>query len=210
MRSSSTRMCAQHHHGPARGYWTNHQARAAPPGATSLASRANLWNIHVALGVVKSGRSAAEHFKSKGKLHAHGGRRDYRDADTFGYRQSGIRRESRPNVLSRRRFVQGRLSRQDAQADQALRSFLEEQMTRSQILTALIAVGAVVFTSTVTPASAARRHVGWRNAAVAAGVAAGLAAAAAAASGAYSGYGYGFGGYGYGRYHGRCGGGAYC
>jgi hypothetical protein len=68
-----------------------------------------------------------------------------------------------------------------------------------------------ILTSTVTPASAARRHVGWRNAAVAAGVAAGLAAAAAAASGAYSGYGYGFGGYGYGgRYYGRCGGGAYC
>jgi hypothetical protein len=81
-------------------------------------------------------------------------------------------------------------------------------MTRSKLLTTLIAVGAVILTSTVTPASAARRHVGWRNAAVATGVAAGLAAAA---SGAYSGYGYGFGGYGYGgRYYGRCGGGAYC
>jgi hypothetical protein len=83
-------------------------------------------------------------------------------------------------------------------------------MTKAKLLTTLIAVGAVVLTSTVTPASAARRHVGWRNAAVAAGVAAGLAAAAAAASGAYSGYGYGFAGYGYGgRYYGRCGGGAY-
>jgi hypothetical protein len=83
-------------------------------------------------------------------------------------------------------------------------------MTKSKLLTTLIAVGAVILTSTVTPASAARRHVGWRNAAVAAGVAAGLAAAAAAASGAYSGYGYGFAGYGYGgRYYGRCGGGAY-
>jgi hypothetical protein len=82
-------------------------------------------------------------------------------------------------------------------------------MTKSKLLTALIAIGAVILTSTVTPASAARRHLGWRNAAVAAGVAAGLAAAAAAASGAYSGYGYGFGGYG-GRYYGRCGGGAYC
>jgi hypothetical protein len=84
-------------------------------------------------------------------------------------------------------------------------------MTKSKLLTALIAIGAVILTSTVTPASAARRHLGWRNAAVAAGVAAGLAAAAAAASGAYSGYGYGFGGYGYGgRYYGRCGGRAYC
>ena len=88
-------------------------------------------------------------------------------------------------------------------------------MTKSKMLTMLIAIGAVVVTSAVTPASAARRHVGWRNAAVAGGVAAGLAAAAAAASGAYSGYGYGFGGYGYGygyggRYYGRCGGGAYC
>jgi hypothetical protein len=83
-------------------------------------------------------------------------------------------------------------------------------MTRSKLLTALITVGAVVLTSAVTPASAARRHVGWRNAAVAAGIAAGLAAAAAAASGAYY-SGYGFGGYGYGgRYYGRCGGGAYC
>jgi hypothetical protein len=105
--------------------------------------------------------------------------------------------------------VQGRgllqLSRQDAQADQALRSFLGEQMTRSKMLTALIAIGAVILTSTVTPASAARRHVGWRNAAVAAGV----ATAAAAASGAYY-SGYGFGGYGYGGRRGRCGGGAYC
>jgi hypothetical protein len=90
-------------------------------------------------------------------------------------------------------------------------------MTKSRMLTALIAVGAVVLTSTVTPASAARRHVGWRNAAVAAGIAAGLAAASSAY---YSGYGngrYGFGGYGYGGYgyggyghYGRCGGGAYC
>jgi hypothetical protein len=76
-------------------------------------------------------------------------------------------------------------------------------MTRSKMLTTLIAVGAVVLTSTVTPASAARRHVGWRNAAVAAGI----ATAAAAASGAYySGYGFGYGG----RSRGRCGGGAYC
>jgi hypothetical protein len=76
-------------------------------------------------------------------------------------------------------------------------------MTRSKMLTTLIAVGAVVLTSTVTPASAARRHVGWRNAAVAAGI----ATAAAAASGAYySGYGFG----GYGGWRGRCGGGAYC
>jgi hypothetical protein len=85
-------------------------------------------------------------------------------------------------------------------------------MTKSKLVTTLIAIGAIVLTSTVTPASAARRHVGWRNAAVAAGI----AAAAAAASGAYySGYGYGgygFGGYGYGGYghYGRCGGGAYC
>jgi hypothetical protein len=82
-------------------------------------------------------------------------------------------------------------------------------MTRSKILTALIAVGAVVLTSTVTPASAARRHVAWRGAAIAAGVGAGLAAAAAAST-YYSGYGYGRYGYGgYGHY-GRCGGGAYC
>jgi hypothetical protein len=57
-----------------------------------------------------------------------------------------------------------------------------------------LVVGAVILTSTVTPASAARRHVGWRNAAVAAGIA---TAAAAAASGAYY-FGYGLGGYGYG------------
>jgi hypothetical protein len=42
-------------------------------------------------------------------------------------------------------------------------------MSKSKVLTTLIAVGAVVLTSIVTPASAARRHVGWRNAAVAAG-----------------------------------------
>jgi hypothetical protein len=79
-------------------------------------------------------------------------------------------------------------------------------MTRSRMLTTFIAIGAVVLTSAITPASAARRHVGWRNAAVAAGVVAAGAAAAAAASGAYySGYGYG----GWGHY-GRCGGGAYC
>jgi hypothetical protein len=75
-------------------------------------------------------------------------------------------------------------------------------MTRSKTLTALIAVGAVVLTSAVTPASAARRGVAWRNAAVAAGITAGVAAAA---SGAYY-----YSGYGYGRYYGRCGGGAYC
>jgi phage tail tape-measure protein len=75
-------------------------------------------------------------------------------------------------------------------------------MTRSKMLTALIAIGAVVLTSAVTPASA-RRGIPWRGAAVAAGV----AAAAAAASG-----GYYYSGYGYGRYghYGRCGGGAYC
>jgi hypothetical protein len=72
------------------------------------------------------------------------------------------------------------------------------------MLTAFIAIGAVVLTSAVTPASAARRGVAWRNAAVATGIAAGLAAAAAA-SGAYY-----YSGYGYGRYYGRCGGGAYC
>jgi hypothetical protein len=77
-------------------------------------------------------------------------------------------------------------------------------MTRSRMLTALIAVGAVVLTSAVTPASAARRGVAWRNAAVAAGIVAGVAAAAAATSGAYY-----YSGYGYGRY-GRCAGGAYC
>jgi hypothetical protein len=72
-------------------------------------------------------------------------------------------------------------------------------------LTPLIAAGAIIPTSAVTPASAARRHVGLRNAAVVAG----LATAAAAASGAYY-SGYGFGGYGYGGRRGRCGGGAYC
>jgi hypothetical protein len=80
-------------------------------------------------------------------------------------------------------------------------------MTRSKMLTVLIAVGAVVLTSAVTPASAARRGHPWRNAAVAAGIAAGVAAASGAY---YSGYGYGrYGYYGYGH-HGRCGGGAYC
>jgi hypothetical protein len=79
-------------------------------------------------------------------------------------------------------------------------------MTRSKMLTAFIAIGAVVLTSAVTPASA-RRGIPWRGVAVAAGV----AAVAAAASGAYyPGYGYGrYGYYGYGNY-GRCGGGAYC
>jgi hypothetical protein len=82
-------------------------------------------------------------------------------------------------------------------------------MTKSKMLTTLIAVGAVVLTSMITPASAARRHVGWRNAAVAAGIA---TAAAAASSAYYSGYGYGRYGYGFGGYGhgGRCGGGAYC
>jgi hypothetical protein len=77
-------------------------------------------------------------------------------------------------------------------------------MSKSKMLTALIAVGAVLLTSAVTPASAARRHAAWPEAAIAAGVGTGLAAAAAA-SAYYSGYGYGR--YGY---HGRCGGGAYC
>jgi hypothetical protein len=81
-------------------------------------------------------------------------------------------------------------------------------MTRSKMLTAFIAIGAVILTSAVTPASA-RRYIPWRGVAVAAGV----AAATAAASSAYYSGGYGYGGYGYGgygRYHGRCGGGAYC
>ncbi len=77
-------------------------------------------------------------------------------------------------------------------------------MTRSKMLTAFIAIGAVVLTSAITPASA-RRYIPWRGAAVAASVVAGAAAAAAASNYYYSGYGYG-----YGRYHGRCGGGAYC
>jgi hypothetical protein len=75
-------------------------------------------------------------------------------------------------------------------------------MAKFKLSTTLIAVGTVVVASTVTPASAARRGVAWRNAAVAAGVAAGLAAAASSS--------YYYSGYGYGRYHGRCGGGAYC
>jgi hypothetical protein len=77
-------------------------------------------------------------------------------------------------------------------------------MTRSKMLTAFIAIGAVVLTSAVTPASA-RRGIPWRGAAVAASVVAGAAAAAAASNYYYSGYGYGR----YGHY-GRCGGGAYC
>jgi hypothetical protein len=80
-------------------------------------------------------------------------------------------------------------------------------MTRSKMLTMLIAVGAVVLTSAVTPASA--RRGAWRGAAVAAGIV-GVAAAAAASNAYYPGYGYGGYGYGYGRYRGRCGGGAYC
>jgi hypothetical protein len=79
-------------------------------------------------------------------------------------------------------------------------------MTRSRMLTTLIAIGAVVLTSAVTPASA-RRGIPWRGAAVAAGFVASAAAAAAASNAYYSGYGYGRYGYGY---HGRCGGGAYC
>jgi hypothetical protein len=85
----------------------------------------------------------------------------------------------------------------------------EARMNKSKMLAALIAVGVVVLTSAVTPASAARRHAAWRGAAIAAGVGAGLAAAAAAST-YYSGYGYGrYGSYGYGH-SGRCGGGAYC
>ena len=78
-------------------------------------------------------------------------------------------------------------------------------MIRSRTLTTIIAIGAVLLTSAVTPASAARRGVAWRGAAIAAGIAAGAAAAAAASNAYYSGYGYGR--YGY---YGRCGGGAYC
>jgi hypothetical protein len=79
-------------------------------------------------------------------------------------------------------------------------------MNRTKTLTMLVAVGAVVLTSAVTPASA-RRYIPWRGVAVAAGVA---TAAAVASSAYYPGYGYGrYGYYGYGRY-GRCGGGAYC
>jgi hypothetical protein len=81
-------------------------------------------------------------------------------------------------------------------------------MTRSKMLTMLIAVGAVVLTSAVTPASA--RRGAWRGAAITAGVVAAGVAAAAASNAYYGGYGYGGYGYGYGRYHGRCGGGAYC
>jgi hypothetical protein len=66
-------------------------------------------------------------------------------------------------------------------------------MSKSKMLTALIAVAAVALTSVVTPASAARRGAAWRNSAIAAGIAAGLAAAAASTY--YSGYGY-YGGYG--------------
>jgi hypothetical protein len=77
-------------------------------------------------------------------------------------------------------------------------------MTRSKMLTAFIAIGAVVLTSAITPASA-RRGIPWRGAAVAAPVVAGAAAAAAASNYYYPGYGYGR----YGNY-GRCGGGAYC
>jgi hypothetical protein len=85
----------------------------------------------------------------------------------------------------------------------------EARMNKSKMLTALTAIAAVVLTSAVAPASAARRHAAWRGAAIAAGVGAGLAAAAAAST-YYSGYGYGrYGSYGYGHY-GRCGGGAYC
>jgi hypothetical protein len=79
-------------------------------------------------------------------------------------------------------------------------------MTRSRMLTTLIAIGAVVLTSAVTPASA-RRGIPWRGAAVAAGIVAVAAPPAAASNTYYSGYGYGRYGYGY---HGRCGGGAYC
>jgi hypothetical protein len=77
-------------------------------------------------------------------------------------------------------------------------------MNRSKILTMFVAVGALVLTTAVTPASARWGrgfHGGWRGAGIAAGIGAGLALGAAAA---YSNYGYGYpsgygGGYGYRR-----------
>jgi multisubunit Na+/H+ antiporter MnhB subunit len=85
-------------------------------------------------------------------------------------------------------------------------------MRKFKSSTILIAVAALVLTTGFTPASArwGGGHIGWRNAAIAAGIGAGLALAAGAAYGGpyYSGYGnagygypYGYGGYGY---RGRC------
>jgi hypothetical protein len=84
-------------------------------------------------------------------------------------------------------------------------------MTKCKVLTTLVAVGATILTSAVTPAAArwgGGGHGGWRGAGIAAGIATGLALGAAAANGGYpyySGYGYPYGyysRYGYGR--GRC------
>ncbi len=80
-------------------------------------------------------------------------------------------------------------------------------MTLSKMLDDADLVGAVVLTSAVTPASPGGA---WRGAAVTAGVVAAGVLAAAASNAYYGGYGYGGYGYGYGRYRGRCGGGAYC
>ena len=90
-------------------------------------------------------------------------------------------------------------------------------MSKSKLLTTLVAVSALVLISAVTPASARwhrRWHGrGWRGAGVAAAIGAGLALGATAAYGggygyshpSYYGYGYPFSYYGYGYGRGRSG-----
>ena len=82
-------------------------------------------------------------------------------------------------------------------------------MNRSKILTALVAVGALVLTSAVSPAAArwggGWHGGGWRGAGIAAGVGAGLALGAATAYGGYP-YYYGYDNPYYGAYgYGDCG-----
>jgi hypothetical protein len=78
-------------------------------------------------------------------------------------------------------------------------------MSKSKLLTTLVAVSALVLTSAVTPASARWPGGGWRGAGIAAAIGAGLALGAAAAYGGGYGYGYPFTyyGYGYGYRYGR-------
>jgi hypothetical protein len=82
---------------------------------------------------------------------------------------------------------------------------MEASMNKSKILTTLVAAGALILTSAVTPAAArwggGWHGGGWRGAGIAAGIGAGLPLGATAAYGGYP-YYYGYdypyyGAYGY-------------
>jgi hypothetical protein len=75
-------------------------------------------------------------------------------------------------------------------------------MSKTKLLSTLVAVSVLVLTSAVTPASARWHGGGWRGAGIAAAIGAGLALGAAAAYG--GGYGYGYPSYyGHGYRYGR-------